>query len=1374
MEEEENQKSYNKFSKLYEDEKDPQLKALYKTQIDKYGNALANDFLKRDFGPFLYKEKKKLKPLPKVVEVINPYRKRKGLRVFDPLKKKNITIGTRAYNNLISRYKKNPVSYIKDVKKVRDLEEIKAIDTFTTKKLKKRRIPIKNLKNLIYDRTTGRLINRYSSDYHPEQKYYEHKFPPKRIVEGKEIKPPLPFMGYKLETQDLSRGIKPVTYTFRAVKNHPTDQQMSDHTKKLLRKQGHETFDDFKIERISRKTIRFNTRYMVRILYHLKSRSEYINAIEAFYNVIYPLIVANKPKNIVLKFFDPSDSDTYVFRSIPTPSLASADLIYNMIMDLQEDVATEGSDYQILEEGMIVDFSSFELIKITDIFGGNRKKLHCAKDRMKKFGHYKTYDIYSVGNNCFFSCIRKILDTKERVKTLRERCFGPTGNPPNHEELTRDENGYTGIKPDGQTISIIEDVLNINIDIYKLELGEDNETLYFYKSQEKYEQTAHLLLHEEHYYMIREIIDEIPKSSNRGDLPKRYSNPEFDEIVDDFIEIQPDIKNTKKPKAIKKSYTHIMTYDLETVNDEKHNVRAYCATTTLYDRNRELPPYVKGQTFENCNIKEHGVESKFFCGENCVNDMIDYILNFPKSMKVLIISYNGSRYDNYRLIEHIRKRNTIGKACDYFEVKNSILTIKLFQHLFIDLNRFLLGSLKDMCNSYQTERKKVDGFDHEDVQQHYEEGKLNEWIDKNIDKLKEYSIMDVECLMELFIKFTSLMPKIGIDFWSKVCPTIGSLAYNHVSNQTFVEEDGVLRNFTEKEMKDFIRKKELFRERKLKDEYEEKEYTVNQTYKLLASSKRILTKNFKNLVPRPKTYQDDLWFRKCLTAGRTEVFKKGHFKFDEPLAFPDITSLYPFVMSNKFYYPIVDYEYTDKYIPDKLGVYWIKYQNTTEESNILPQRYDDPTLALNYKSKELFETGATNLEIELCKKYGHHFEVINGVYWENDTNILFHGYIEKIIKEKSNQDKLKAFKDPNYNEALREICKLFMNSVSGKVIERNFIETTMTLDGKTYDDDTKILDNFHEDTITYTKIGNQCYVKGKLKNEELIYRKTAKPSYLGLFIYSYARSYMYELLISKAKTKIYMDTDSLAFEQKELQSMKEGELLEDFWLYKTFINCSEKDKHTGIPIVIHTDKFKPKQLGQMSDDGEGMNWTECITLKPKSYLLISSDGLEKTKTRYKGMSKRFYILPQSDEIELPEIVELPEDKGRIRYNKHEIIKFTHNNQLNIRKFQHQFPNFGKNEDTIQVYFDTLKRDELLIQLDELDEKTKQEENSVILKERSRIIEEIKKFNRICICFNFVRSRNYFTGEELNAVDEEVDIVDRELFCLKAHYFIKQF
>jgi hypothetical protein len=776
-------------------------------------------------------------------------------------------------------------------------------------------------------------------------------------------------------------------------------------------------------------------------------------------------------------------------------------------------------------------------------------------DKVAKSIYYKAYSPPSKDNNCAFMAVKKAIVDKSRKRAA----------------TYRKECGITHSNPIPiNEIPLLENTMSVNINVYEdyatIEQSLINNVtrvnvVYssLYISTKKYEKTINLLLKDEHYYYITAFIDNKNITTAINKLAKASEN------------------------ELAKNPTHYVAYDMETIYDSKefYKVKPYSISWTKYPINKSW----NWTTQSDSVIKN----TYFFTGNDCVGEFIKFIMNSRSDEKYIIIGFNNSRFDNYLLMMEAQR---LDYPCGHMlYVNNSILTLKMKNHKIIDLNRFCIGSLKSNCDGFKTEPKKVDGFDHNLPQQAFNENKLPEWIEENIIKLTHYNKYDVISLISLTILFQNSLTDMGFPpFYDYL--TLGQMGYEHTKN--------------------VYGKKEWLRD-----------------------------------FPRPKTHEDDKYFRSCLTAGRVQCFKFGDIKTDKPIHALDFVSEYPNVMST-CYFPCGSYKYTTEYKEGFLGIYKIKYENTGSDVNILPFRCLSRPSALqdrvrleaielntiklprdirppprgapqplDWARKGEFEVGCTNLEIELCKKYNHSYTVIDGYYWENDTKEAFKKYIDPLIKEKSRQDAL-GEEDPLYSVSKRLTCKLAMNAVSGKVIQRNFTNycnpilhssIARGLEEKSIDG-----------SIDYFKIGGKTYMTGKFQ-EEFSYKNSAKPSYLGVFIYSYARTHMYESLLIRCPNKLYMDTDSTTMEESDFKLMKQlNESDESFVMYKTKVVFRGILFNKGL-----------KQLGQLEEEAPKESH-RIITIAPKAYCIISNN-IDSTKFRYKGVGKRDYIIENYQQYE---------------------------------------------------------------------------------------------------------------------------------------------
>lgn len=112
--------------------------------------------------------------------------------------------------------------------------------------------------------------------------------------------------------------------------------------------------------------------------------------------------------------------------------------------------------------------------------------------------------------------------------------------------------------------------------------------------------------------------------------------------------------------------------------------------------------------------------------------------------------------------------------------------------------------------------------------------------------------------------------------------------------------------------------------------------------------------------------------------------------------------------------------------------------------NVIPRRSLNQPLDWKYKGQ--FQCVLSGIDIDMLVK--HHGETSVTIVECDDENkhmhIEFEGkihskklftHLRKFKDLKQKQDRLKADNDPEYNPALRELSKLYLNSFTGKLNE---------------------------------------------------------------------------------------------------------------------------------------------------------------------------------------------------------------------------------------------------------------------------------------------------------------------------------------------------
>jgi hypothetical protein len=260
----------------------------------------------------------------------------------------------------------------------------------------------------------------------------------------------------------------------------------------------------------------------------------------------------------------------------------------------------------------------------------------------------------------------------------------------------------------------------------------------------------------------------------------------------------------------------------------------------------------------------------------------------------------------------------------------------------------------------------------------------------------------------------------------------------------------------------------------------------------------------------------DDFIRSSIICGRTEVIR-GEYS---DLSSIDVTSLYLYVMLNN-QYPIGFPTLVNEYQNDKIGVYNVII-HSQPIPNIIPHKTEEGRL--NWKYTGEIKRVLNSVDIDCLLRYGANITVGKGCYWKKATMNIFNDYFHKLMTEKKQQDEYRLENDDRYNAALRELCKLQMNALSGKLAQRRYENISVFIQNNKQRN--AFENKVDKDTIKYFVGKNYIIAEGhKMKTT------VQNPVIWGSLIYSYARTYMYDKVLSKVK--VYgMDTDS-AFIQHE-------------------------------------------------------------------------------------------------------------------------------------------------------------------------------------------------------------------------------------------------
>lgn len=237
-------------------------------------------------------------------------------------------------------------------------------------------------------------------------------------------------------------------------------------------------------------------------------------------------------------------------------------------------------------------------------------------------------------------------------------------------------------------------------------------------------------------------------------------------------------------------------------------------------------------------------------------------------------------------------------------------------------------------------------------------------------------------------------------------------------------------------------------------------------------------------------------FREFLTGGKCDARKGIHVR-KQGIRVYDVNSLYPHVMMSKtFIHRATNWRRSTVFVWH--GVYKVKVTELAEPC-VIPLRNADNIL--DWQPRECYEAYASGIDIEEHLKYGGTLEILDGFSYESITeSTTMFDFLKDIAEIK------RLTPDP----ATRDIAKLLMNSLSGKMTQENIThEHVFSLDIPLVPDHTAVpKTRFYINAIEKSNVT----VTGSFIN--------------GVLIYSYARALLNSHL-SQCPEWFYCDTDSV-------------------------------------------------------------------------------------------------------------------------------------------------------------------------------------------------------------------------------------------------------
>jgi len=778
-------------------------------------------------------------------------------------------------------------------------------------------------------------------------------------------------------------------------------------------------------------------------------------------------------------------------------------------------------------------------LKLILEFLNNPTKAHTHSSKQLSWCKVITYP--SKHNGCFFKLLTEALKHSEGVTKPKPRF--------KYLDLWKEVDTKLNQKTFGEPITL-EYAANAArlYDLYLVVYDIDGKVIYPHPT-ENYPpaQTLRVLLHNNHYM---QIVNYDPGQCTAY----KHQHPRW---------VQPTEGEREKPKQANID----VYYDLETIYSvepgAETNVRPYSLSYAIDDEEPEFFACEQPSVVTIFDQLLLAITTNF---ANRVDEWLQLTEGDNSNVYVnaRCIAYNGSSFDHLMLFLYLigsdfhclEAPSSTGKVRSfkfYLRTIDKVGPQKIKVHLFLsiwDPYLFLHRSLDEAAKAFNLSLSKGK-LNHDEVQLAYMHGNLANWLNEHSQQLKEYNEQDVRVLRELVKTFRqTLLTELDCDVFNY--STLPGLCYSY---------------------------------------WKDMQYSTGPRGRKIPMHEKV------HAVKDPAI---DKNIRSAIIGGRVEGFKGIYFDQFHQV---DVVSLYPYVMAN-LAYPVGEEQLLNDpnecaikfQDPNYIGIYRVKVDQSTGQGYhpILPLRNPETNI-LDWSWETVRKAGSQEMwlpdvTIKQLLQYGNQVSFSNdqeicGIIWEKSSDgALFGSYVSIFSSIKKREDDNKANGQP-FNSVLREVSKMMLNSLSGKMAQRNFEQSTKlwTLDSE--NELREYLSNHYEDKIpVYSLTSNAVFTCNKKENPYV----RPKPSQIGVFIYAYARAYMYDLLFGRM-TVYYTDTDSGVITEKDFQTL-----------------VNEKRIWSG---------SGDKPFGMLEDEGA---FDIIGVVAPKTYITMTNDGKIK-KSRIKGV-----------------------------------------------------------------------------------------------------------------------------------------------------------
>lgn len=618
------------------------------------------------------------------------------------------------------------------------------------------------------------------------------------------------------------------------------------------------------------------------------------------------------------------------------------------------------------------------------------------------------------------------------------------------------------------------------------------------------------------YCIMKKIYDKYNKSPKFIALISRTFSGKLNFELCDYIlhEALPNgkghflvVESVNESEMIKnqKYRRTLLAFDFETRNIDKLTHSIKCGKSVKYN----MVDTICSLEYRTLKRENKPIETKTltFTTDNLENRSARKFLDFLETehrggRHYTCIAHNGSRFDFLILVGAMTDTEKFHSEFQYRGL--SIISMKYYGHIFRDPCCFMPNSLENLCNNFKVEVHKLTDFElngekitNKNLCFYKPDLNLIEFLElqtkepeywKLYVKYCEYDCKSLLCLWEKFLAQTqTLIQKIG-------SYTTADGKYN--DGKWILASCSVI-----------------------------SKTTIGGLAKKIIDTLNKNNRNYHNYIQFFDTdneVDNDKYDYIC-------KFKRGGIshcnqagKHNESVSSVDITSQYPTAMM-KMKIPAGRSKWTNIYNPKWYGYYRIKNlvfaDDTPAFKPICPQPQKNETLNWTAEWDSETECYCDSEMIKYEMKFGGllSFDVIDGLVSEKYVNgkQLFGKYVDTLFKAKAEQDELKKNKNPLYNQALREVIKLFLNSLSGKLVEDPSRYYQLGFTSKPDNAKNNI------DGVGFNKIKDDINLNLWVS--------------AGVMVYSYSKRLLFEYinaLPEKANSVIHVETDGIYFPTK--------------------------------------------------------------------------------------------------------------------------------------------------------------------------------------------------------------------------------------------------